>query len=121
MGLGVVWTAPGHTNLSEGDQASTDARKALHLVLLSSSRGLGGVRSEPDLADWRYTVNIKPDDAEHDLEEEKTMKIQLSKRHHIRLHSLKILTGRTISEITGEALERYYDEEDDVEAKTAEL
>lgn len=63
-------------------------------------------------------MNIIPDETKHNLDEEKTMKVQLSKRHHILLHSLKILTGRTISEITGEALERYYEEEErDAEAK----
>lgn len=62
-------------------------------------------------------MDIKADESKHDLEEQKTMKIQLSKRHHIRLHSLKILTGRTMSEITGEALDLYYEQaEDDVDA-----
>ncbi len=56
-------------------------------------------------------MNIMPEDTEHDLDEQKTMKVQLSKRHHILLHSMKILTGRTISEITSDALERYYEEE----------
>lgn len=56
-------------------------------------------------------MKIDTHELDEELDEDKPMKIQLSMRHHLMLHSLKILTGRTIAEIVDEALERYYDAE----------
>lgn len=44
------------------------------------------------------------------LPEEKTVKVKIPKRQHIILHSARVLTGKTISEMLEEALEAYFDE-----------
>lgn len=49
-------------------------------------------------------------DDEH-LRETKELKVQLPVRQHIRLHSLKILTDRTISETVAEALQFHLGDE----------
>lgn len=45
-----------------------------------------------------------------DLDEDKTMKVSLPKRLHLKLHSLKILTGTTVSEMVEEAVVAYFEE-----------
>lgn len=52
-------------------------------------------------------------DQEKDLSEPKTLKVSLPARLHLKLHSLKILTGETISDTVQEAVESYF--EDDLE------
>lgn len=44
------------------------------------------------------------DTADVDLEGEKTMKVTIPKRLHLKLHSLKILTGTTISQTVEDAV-----------------
>lgn len=46
-----------------------------------------------------------------DLSEPKTLKVSLPARFHLKLHSLKILTGTTISSTVEEALVAYFDDE----------
>jgi metal-responsive CopG/Arc/MetJ family transcriptional regulator len=53
-------------------------------------------------------MDIRDDDM--DLEEDKTMKVSLPKRLHLKLHSLKILTGTTVSEMVEEAVVAYFEE-----------
>jgi len=50
-------------------------------------------------------------DEETDLSEPKTMKVSLPARLHLKLHSVKILTGETISDMVEEAVESYFDED----------
>lgn len=45
-----------------------------------------------------------------DLSEPKTLKVSLPARLHLKLHSLKILSGTTISDTVEEALDAYFDE-----------
>lgn len=51
-------------------------------------------------------------DGDEDLDECKTVKLNLPKHQHLRLHCLKIMTGETMSDIATEALNRYFEEED---------
>lgn len=53
-------------------------------------------------------MDIRDDDM--DLDEEKTMKVSLSKRLHLKLHSMKILTGTTVSEMVEEAVIAYFED-----------
>jgi len=57
-------------------------------------------------------VRIQNDEA--DMEESKTMKVQIPTRLHIKLHSLKILSGQTISDTVEEAVESYFEANDRV-------
>lgn len=62
-------------------------------------------------------MQLKTDDHD-DMDETSTVKLQVPKHQHVRLHCLKIMTGRTMSEIATEALTRYFEEEgvgDDIE------
>lgn len=54
-------------------------------------------------------MHLETDD--ENLDEPSTVKLQIPKRQHLRLHCLKIITGETMSDITAEALERYFEEE----------
>lgn len=56
-------------------------------------------------------MDIRDDDM--DLDEEKTMKVSLSKRLHLKLHSMKILTGTTVSEMVEEAVIAYFEDRAD--------
>ncbi len=51
-------------------------------------------------------------DETKDLDEPKTMKISLPARLHVKLHSLKILGGVTISETVEEAIVGYFERGD---------
>jgi hypothetical protein len=64
-------------------------------------------------------MDIRDDDM--DLEEDKTMKVSLPKRLHLKLHSMKILTGTTVSEMVEEAVIAYFDEQVEGEGKGEEL
>ncbi len=46
------------------------------------------------------------------MDEDSTVKLQIPKHQHLRLHCMKILTGETMSDIATEALDRYFEEED---------
>lgn len=48
-----------------------------------------------------------------DLSEPKTLKVSLPARLHLKLHSLKILSGTTISDTVEQALEEYFEEASD--------
>lgn len=50
-------------------------------------------------------------EADTDLDETSTVKLQLPKRQHLQLHCLKILSGETMSGIAEEALDRYFQDE----------
>lgn len=47
---------------------------------------------------------------DHDMSEPKTLKITLPARLHLRLHSVKILTGTTISDTVKQALAEFFEE-----------
>lgn len=51
-----------------------------------------------------------------DLEDSKTLKVTLPAEMHLRLHSMKILTGQNISETVEEAVERFLEEDLDIDA-----
>lgn len=51
-----------------------------------------------------------------DLDEPKTMKISLPARLHVKLHSLKILGGVTISKTVEDAIVRYFERGDHQDA-----
>lgn len=57
------------------------------------------------------TISLESSDT--DLEESKTLKVTLPAELHLRLHSMKILSGQTISGTVEEAVERFF--EDSVE------
>lgn len=44
-----------------------------------------------------------------DLDDSKTLKVSIPTAHHLRLHALKILEGRTISATVEEALDQYFE------------
>jgi predicted DNA-binding protein len=46
------------------------------------------------------------------LAEDKQLKVKLPLRMHLRLHSVKVLTGQNISEQVAEALAEYLDDMD---------
>lgn len=50
------------------------------------------------------------DTATSRVEEEKDLKVRIPVRHHLRLHSIKVLTGKQISEAITEALDAYFAE-----------
>lgn len=54
--------------------------------------------------------------ADKDLSEPKTLKVSLPARLHLKLHSLKILSGTTISDTVEEALDEYFEERNADEA-----
>lgn len=45
---------------------------------------------------------------EDTIDGEKQLKVKIPVRMHVRLHTLKILTGETISDTVAEALEAYF-------------
>lgn len=48
------------------------------------------------------------------LRREKQLKVKVPLRQHLRLHSLKVLTGQNISETVEEALTEYLGDADEV-------
>lgn len=54
-------------------------------------------------------------DEDVDLEESKTLKVTLPASMHLKLHSLKVLTGTNISDTVQEAVEDHLAEEYDEE------
>lgn len=46
------------------------------------------------------------------LDEDKPLKVKLPLRQHLRLHSLKVLTGQTISQTVAEALTQHLEADD---------
>lgn len=50
-------------------------------------------------------------DADVDLDETKTLKVTLPASLHLKLHSLKVLSGKNISETVEEAVEAHLDDE----------
>lgn len=54
-------------------------------------------------------------DGDQDLAETSTMKLKIPKRQHVKLRSMKLLTGQDLSTTVEEALSRYFEEEDVVE------
>lgn len=56
-------------------------------------------------------MQLETDDNDEDMNENSTVKLQLPKHQHLRLHCLKIITGETMSDIATEALARYFEEE----------
>lgn len=49
---------------------------------------------------------------DEDLAEDKQLKVKLPLRMHLRLHSVKVLTGETISDQVSEALASYLEDMD---------
>lgn len=47
-------------------------------------------------------------DFEHRLSELKEVKLKLPLRHHVSLHSLKLLRGQSISDLVAVALDAYF-------------
>lgn len=47
-------------------------------------------------------------DFEHRLAELKEVKLKLPLRHHVHLHSLKLIKNRSISELVANALDAYF-------------
>ena len=43
-----------------------------------------------------------------DLSQEKEVKVKIPMSYHVRLHSMKVLTGKPISDAVTEALEAYF-------------
>lgn len=43
-----------------------------------------------------------------DLETAKEVKVKIPVRHHVRLHSMKVLTGKQIGDAVSEALDAYF-------------
>lgn len=58
----------------------------------------------------RATMTLEQD---VDLDESKTLKVTLPASMHLKLHSLKVLTGTNISETVQEAVEEHLAEEYD--------
>lgn len=50
-------------------------------------------------------------DADVDLDETKTLKVTLPASMHLKLHSLKVLSGKNISETVEDAVEAHLDDE----------
>lgn len=50
-------------------------------------------------------------DSDVDLDETKTLKVTLPASMHLKLHSLKVLTGTNISETVEEAVKEHLDDE----------
>lgn len=66
---------------------------------------------------------IKEADDE-DLDRDKEVKVKVPVSYHIKLHSMKVLTGKQISEAVTEALGQYFQrlqEADDPDAVAEEL
>ncbi len=45
-----------------------------------------------------------------DLDELKEVKVKIPMGHHVKLHSMKVLTGKQISNAVTEALDLYFEE-----------
>lgn len=58
-------------------------------------------------------------ETDEDMTERKTVKLKIPKRQHLRLHCLKILTGETMSDIATEALDNYFEEEENLGAEVS--
>ncbi len=52
---------------------------------------------------------MSTDQPEHDVwTKEKEVKVKIPVGHHVKLHSVKVLTGKPISEAVSEALDLYF-------------
>lgn len=56
---------------------------------------------------------VSPDGPTRSLDEAKQIRVKITVRQHIRLHSLRLMTGRTISGIVCTALGLYLDRLED--------
>lgn len=54
------------------------------------------------------------------LQQDKELKVKLPLEQHLRLHALKVLTGKTISETVADALNEHFAEEVDVSLPTSD-
>lgn len=63
-------------------------------------------------------------DAEADegnrLDREKEVKVKIPLGIHLKLHSMKVITGQHISDTVTEALQSYFEQEEDVPAELQE-
>lgn len=59
-------------------------------------------------------MKIQPDDDEdrERLEEESTVKVTIPERLRLKMHSVKVLSGKTLSDQATEALEAYFSDGD---------
>lgn len=55
-------------------------------------------------------MRMMPNDVRDDATP-REIKVRLPLRHHLRLHSVKILTGRQMSDVVAAALEDYFEKE----------
>lgn len=53
-------------------------------------------------------------DADGRLDREKEVKVKIPLGIHLKLHSMKVITGQHISDTVTEALESYFEQEEDV-------
>lgn len=56
-------------------------------------------------------MHLNTDDNET-MDESSTVKLQIPRSQHLRLHCLKIITGETMSDIATEAFEQYFEDEE---------
>jgi hypothetical protein len=56
-------------------------------------------------------------DADDRLDREKEVKVKIPLGIHLKLHSMKVITGQHISDTVTEALESYFEQEEDVPAE----
>lgn len=61
----------------------------------------------------RFGCTVVNFDEDVDLDESKTLKVTLPAAMHLKLHSLKVLTGQNISETVEEAVQTHLDDEFD--------
>jgi len=48
------------------------------------------------------------DEPKHDMTRDKEVKVKIPLGHHVKLHSLKVLTGKPICDAVREALDMYF-------------
>ncbi len=53
---------------------------------------------------------IETNRSDMDLEERKEVRVKIPLGYHLKLHSMKVLTGKQISDTVTEALETYFEE-----------
>lgn len=53
---------------------------------------------------------MKIDEDRADMEERKEVKVKIPTAYHVKLHSIKVLTGQQLSTTVTEALQTYFDE-----------
>jgi hypothetical protein len=67
---------------------------------------------------------IRESDDDEELDREKEVKVKIPVNYHIKLHSMKVLTGKQISKAVTEALGEYFErlrDADDPDAVAEEL